>query len=189
MWITPVTNRKQYDVDKVKSYEEIGYINLTSEQKAEWLNKMIGALNDVDVNRIENNQEYIARLVNLSQENKKDWTMTDIFGVEDSRRVLDNLKSLLSKFELTDAPQLPELPLNVYTKINDIEKLLLMMYEKYFNRGKSYFFITNDGKDFLTDIGEEVIVHDIELETIFMTNDGKDFFVNEGQYIVFKEKI
>ena len=183
-WINPIYWREETDVDKVKAYDEIGYRDLRPDQKLEWMSMMIGALNAVDLNRIEIDEKYIASLINLSQNNKTDWNMLDIFGESDSHRIIDNLNDLLMRFELQDAPEVPDLPLNVYTKINDIEKLLMMMYDKFFSHVELQNFITNEDEDFLTNSGEEFIVHDNMLEAYLMTNEDEEFMVNDKKYIV-----
>ena len=61
-WEEPIINRVKADVDKVEEYDQIGYVNLMDDQKAEWMRGMIGALNATDLNRIESNQQYILRL-------------------------------------------------------------------------------------------------------------------------------
>lgn len=188
-WINPIYWREETDVDKVKAYDEIGYRDLRPEQKLEWMSMMIGALNAVDLNRIEIDEKYIASLINLRQNNKTDWNMLDIFGESDSHRIINNLNDLLMRFELQDAPEVPDLPLNVYTKINDIEKLLMMMYDKFFSHVELRNFITNEDDDFLTNSGEEFIVHDNMLEAYLMTNEDEEFMVNDKKYIVFKQRI
>ena len=64
-WITPIINRTQADVDLVIEYGNIGYNNLTPEQKAVWDAGMIGALNAKDLNRIELNIQYLANLLEV----------------------------------------------------------------------------------------------------------------------------
>ena len=78
-FIQPITDRTILDIDKLQEYDEIGYKNLTTEQKNEWLSGMKGALNSSDLNRIESNQQYIFTL--LSNQYiltfKTNWLMTD----------------------------------------------------------------------------------------------------------------
>ena len=95
-WITPINNRTQEDVDKVKMYDELGYENLDTSQQQEWISGMIGALNATDMNRIENNISYINELLSVRGETSKtDWTMLDIFGEQDAKRIIVQIKSLI----------------------------------------------------------------------------------------------
>lgn len=187
-WITPINNRTQEDVDKVKMYDELGYENLDTYQQQEWISGMIGALNATDMNRIENNISYINELLSVRGETSKtDWTMLDIFGEQDAKRIIVQIKSLITRFDLLNAPEVPDSPLNVYTKINDIETLLLMMYEKWYSNVQGYF-LTNDNKYLVTNNNERFKVLE-DRRGQFITNDSKVFVSTDGALSVFTSKI
>ena len=132
-FIQPITDRSILDIQKLQEYDEIGYKNLTTEQKNEWLSGMKGALNSSDLNRIESNQQFILNI--LSNQYiltfKTNWLMTDFVEDSDENRILMNLKTLMQPFNFEEEPQVPEKPLNYFEKINQIENIILQMYELY----------------------------------------------------------
>ena len=103
-FIQPITDRSILDIQKLQEYDEIGYKNLTTEQKDEWLSGMKGALNSSDLNRIESNQQYIFTL--LSNQYiltfKTNWLMTDFVEDSDENRILMNLKTLMQPFNFEE---------------------------------------------------------------------------------------
>lgn len=161
-FIQPITDRTILDIDKLQEYDEIGYKNLTTEQKNEWLSGMKGALNSSDLNRIESNQQYILNL--LSNQYiltfKTNWLMTDFVEDSDENRILMNLKTLMQPFNFEEEPQVPEKPLNYFEKINQIESIILQMYDKYNERGESIRggFYTDQNETFITSDDEDLNV-------------------------------
>lgn len=130
MFITAIFDRTEQDVQKVREYREIGYRNLTDEQKKEWDDGLKGAWNCKDINRLENNIQFLADLFKIDGLNTKtDWNYTDIASVQDIQRIVDNLNKLRDNVRIRgDTPQTPTLPINTYQKINDLEKILYDMY-------------------------------------------------------------
>ena len=138
-WIKPIFNRNSNDVLKVQTYDTIGFQYLSDEQKQEWMGGLKGALNFNDLNRIENNMEFLANLYEIENMNfKTNWSCIDIPSRLDFQRIVVNLKVL----ETT--PKIPDLPLNSYQKINDLEKILYDLYWVYENG--SLAFARNDEK-------------------------------------------
>lgn len=190
-FIQPITDRTILDIDKLQEYDEIGYKNLTTEQKNEWLSGMKGALNSSDLNRIESNQQYIFTL--LSNQYiltfKTNWLMTDFVEDSDENRILMNLKTLMQPFNFEEEPQVPEKPLNYFEKINQIENIILQMYNKYYSKIKYYEFQTDNGEDFLVD-DENFIVNDNILRDGFLTNQDEPFITSEDEDLnVFTQQI
>ena len=190
-FIQPITDRKILDIDKLQEYDEIGYKNLTTEQKNEWLSGMKGALNSSDLNRIESNQQYIFTL--LSNQYiltfKTNWLMTDFVEDSDENRILMNLKTLMQPFNFEEEPQVPEKPLNYFEKINQIENIILQMYNKYYSKIKYYEFQTDNGEDFLVD-DENFIVNDNILRDGFLTNQDEPFITSDDEDLnVFTQQI
>lgn len=161
-WIQPITDRSILDIQKLQEYDEIGYNNLTTEQKNEWLSGMKGALNSSDLNRIESNQQYILNL--LSNQYiltfKTNWLMTDFVEDSDENRILMNLKTLMQPFDFDEQTVVPEKPLNYFEKINQIENIILQMYDKYNERGESIRggFYTDQNESFITSDDEDLNV-------------------------------
>ena len=190
-FIQPITDRSILDIQKLQEYDEIGYKNLTTEQKNEWLSGMKGALNSSDLNRIESNQQYIFTL--LSNQYiltfKTNWLMTDFVEDSDENRILMNLKTLMQPFNFEEEPQVPEKPLNYFEKINQIENIILQMYNKYYSKIKYYEFQTDNGEDFLVD-DENFIVNDNILRDGFLTNQDEPFITSEDEDLnVFTQQI
>lgn len=161
-FIKPITDRSILDIQKLQEYDEIGYKNLTTEQKNEWLSGMKGALNSSDLNRIESNQQYILNL--LSNQYiltfKTNWLMTDFVEDSDENRILMNLKTLMQPFNFNEQTVVPEKPLNYFEKINQIESIILQMYDKYNERGESIRggFYTDQNETFITSDDEDLNV-------------------------------
>lgn len=190
-FIQPITDRSILDIQKLQEYDEIGYKNLTTEQKNEWLSGMKGALNSSDLNRIESNQQYIFTL--LSNQYiltfKTNWLMTDFVEDSDENRILMNLKTLMQPFNFDEEPQVPEKPLNYFEKINQIENIILQIYNKYYSKIKYYEFQTDNGEDFLVD-DENFIVNDNILRDGFLTNQDEPFITSDDEDLnVFTQQI
>lgn len=190
-FIQPITDRTILDIDKLQEYDEIGYKNLTTEQKNEWLSGMKGALNSSDLNRIESNQQFILNI--LSNQYiltfKTNWLMTDFVEDSDENRILMNLKTLMQPFNFEEEPQVPEKPLNYFEKINQIENIILQMYNKYYSKIKYYEFQTDNGEDFLVD-DENFIVNDNILRDGFLTNQDEPFITSDDEDLnVFTQQI
>lgn len=190
-FIQPITDRSILDIQKLQEYDEIGYKNLTTEQKNEWLSGMKGALNSSDLNRIESNQQYILNL--LSNQYiltfKTNWLMTDFVEDSDENRILMNLKTLMQPFNFEEEPQVPEKPLNYFEKINQIENIILQIYNKYYSKIKYYEFQTDNGEDFLVD-DENFIVNDNILRDGFLTNQDEPFITSDDEDLnVFTQQI
>ena len=190
-FIKPITDRSILDIQKLQEYDEIGYKNLTTEQKNEWLSGMKGALNSSDLNRIESNQQYILNI--LSNQYiltfKTNWLMTDFVEDSDENRILSNLKTLMQPFNFEEEPQVPEKPLNYFEKINQIENIILQIYNKYYSKIKYYEFQTDNGEDFLVD-DENFIVNDNILRDGFLTNQDEPFITSDDEDLnVFTQQI
>lgn len=190
-WTQPITDRTTLDIDKLQEYDEIGYKNLTNDQKAEWLLGMKGALNASDLNRIESNQQFILNLLSAQYALtfKTNWLMTDFVEDSDENRILMNLKTLMQPFNFEEEPQVPEKPLNYFEKINQIENIILQMYNKYYSKIKYYEFQTDNGEDFLVD-DENFIVNDNILRDGFLTNQDEPFITSDDEDLnVFTQQI
>ena len=190
-FIQPITDRTILDIDKLQEYDEIGYKNLTTEQKNEWLIGMKGALNSSDLNRIESNQQFILNLLSAQYALtfKTNWLMTDFVEDSDENRILMNLKTLMQPFDFNEQTVVPDEPLNYFEKINQIENIILQMYNKYYSKIKYYEFQTDNGEDFLVD-DENFIVNDNILRDGFLTNQDEPFITSDDEDLnVFTQQI
>lgn len=120
-----------------------GFHSLTDTEKQQWKSGLKGTLNYADLNRIEGNSRDIAQMVGVSIEvPKTSWTMTDIPTQKDFRRIRDNVQKIrASNYIHSDTPVTPELPLNRYEKINDIEKILFDVYSMYTRNMSAIYYI------------------------------------------------
>lgn len=144
----PIFDRTQSDVIKLQYFLSRGYKNLTADEKNEWLNTDFkGALNSSDLNRIEQNMSVLSGFLGLTITTKT-WQETDIPTNPDFTRIRNNLMSIRNKAEemelLYDStPEIPELPWNLYQKINDIEKIIHDIYNlhtaKYYYCGQELY--------------------------------------------------
>ena len=120
-----VYDRTQQDVDRVIE------LNMTDDEKTEWINGMKGAFNLSDVKRNENNCYVIAQLLNISLVTCKD----NLPAYPDKTYIDSLLKNVTALrnagYRYVETPEVPQQPINTYQKINDIEKILHDIYEVY----------------------------------------------------------
>lgn len=86
--------------------------------------------------------------------------MTDFVEDSDENRILSNLRTLMQPFDFNDQTVVPDKPLNYFEKINQIESIILKMYNKYNERGESIRggFSTNQNESFITSDNEQLNV-------------------------------
>lgn len=129
--------------DFAKKIQTTGFSSLTDSEKQQWQSGLKGTLNHTDLNRIERNSRDIAQMVGISIENPKiNWLMTDIPTQKDFRRIRDNVQKIrASNYVHPDTPVTPELPLDRYGKINDIERILFDVYDMYTRNMSAVYYI------------------------------------------------
>lgn len=163
-WITPITDRTQEDIEILKKYELIGYNNLSESQKEIWRLGMRGALNATDLNRIEINTQYLANLLDVNGlEIKRNWEIKDICLDADFNRILGNIDILKDQFCLDFEyeillPETPDIPINDYEKLNQVEYILDVMHDYLVKVLNWSILSTSDTRDFATCDGEEFMV-------------------------------
>ena len=102
MWIQPVYDRTQEDID-----------NRTKK----------GYLNASDLNRIENNIKYVGELMGKSI-NSKTWDLLSLPTTADFKRIEKNIKELEASITFTTYENYPQYPINTFGKVNTIESLI-----------------------------------------------------------------
>lgn len=130
-WITPIYNRTESDVayaklliDKIKN---TGYDSLSVTEKSDWDSGLKGCRNASDLNRIENNCEYLGNELDLELDVKTDWDY-DVTPLEqDIQRICDNVSAIKEASGIETNP-VPELPINNIYKLNTIEEILALVY-------------------------------------------------------------
>nr|DAW44984.1 MAG TPA: hypothetical protein [Bacteriophage sp.] len=128
---TPIFDRTLDNINSLKILLEKGYKNFTEKERSDWKSNLKGALNISDLNRIENNIAVVAEILSTTLTTKTDWKETDIPQQSDFLRIQSNVLNLRSKVAsiLTNiTPNVPDLPYNYYSKINDIERILFDIY-------------------------------------------------------------
>lgn len=109
-WIDPVYDRTQTDID---------------DQTAK------GYYNAADLNRIEQNCEYLAGIFDAPVQTRA-WSRTDFPTPGEFERILANLNALRDAyFVYQTTPTTPQNPVNEYHKANDIERILRDLYTLY----------------------------------------------------------
>lgn len=129
MWQTPITDRTQEDV----LYAQY----LINEWKGNFaeIQDLKGCLNAADLNRIEGNIQHLADILNErsyhNQIHTKTWERDDIPTTTDVERISYNVYRLMKAFPyVTGVPEIPTSMVH-YQNINDIETILLAIYEKF----------------------------------------------------------
>ena len=127
LWGDAVTDRTLKDVERVKELLEKGYKYFTPEEKTEWSGDLKGALNTSDLVRIQNNIQLLSDVFEL------DVIADDIPELPDETfydQMIVNVESIRNAYCIyEETPRTPEAPLNTYSKWNDIEKILLDVYQ------------------------------------------------------------
>ena len=134
-WRMPVYDRTKADVDLAERLRAKSYAELTPAERVLWNSWLKGFYNSVDLNRVENNTEYLADVLNgygynTALAHKTDWERGDLLSGVDAGRYLNNVKELrLVYLVLPTTPQLPDNMHNLdYIGANAIEKNLLDMH-------------------------------------------------------------
>ena len=86
--------------------------------------------------------------------------MTNFVEDSDEDRILSNLKTLMQPFDFNDQTVVLDKPLNYFEKINQIESIMLQMYNKYNQHGETLRggFSTNQDEIFATSDDQELNV-------------------------------
>lgn len=127
-WIEPVTNRTQADVNRVKELAVKSWDAMTSQEKTEWSNGLKGALNKADLERIETNIHLLSEVLELGLTTHEN-DIPVIPNITYWNNLLTNVQSIRESYSIHfDTPLTPARPINEFSKVNDIEKILLDVY-------------------------------------------------------------
>lgn len=116
MWVEPIFDRTQSDVDLGRTKGKLGYS---------------------DLNRIEGNMEYILDILGMIYV-PSDWSHRPIPHTEDFERILDGLQQIKSGMSNLLLPSIPQHPINHYEKINRIEEIQSIAYKYLFESGSAF---------------------------------------------------
>lgn len=127
-----VTDRTQFDVNRVNELAKKGWANMTAEERSEWEIGLKGAYNCTDLNRVQSAARYLqTRLADagypLELSAEKTWTVQDVPTQADLTAYLADIKAIRGVFNLLKTtPPAPETMARLtYIKANDIEQILL----------------------------------------------------------------
>lgn len=119
MWKAPVYDRTLFDVQ-------------TRSQK--------GYINTVDLNRIENNMQVMANVLECKI-NTRYWKDGEFIYLKDLERMRSNLQKLVTAFPLTPkSPQIPSAPFVVYNQWNDIEKIIYDLHSLFYTNKEAVYY-------------------------------------------------
>lgn len=127
-----VTDRTQFDVDRVNKLAEKGWENMTPEERSEWGNGLKGAYNCTDLNRVQSAVRYLRdRLVavgySVELSDAKTWTLQDVPTQTEMAEYLADVRAIRGVFTLlSTTPPVPDTMVGLtYIKANHIEQILL----------------------------------------------------------------
>lgn len=184
-FITPITNRVENDLKELEAFQNIGYQNLTADQKSKWMLGMKGALNASDLNRIENNCMFLFSLISKMApmpSYKIDWEMTDIIKTNDFVRIYRNLLDLMYPFGLSE--DTPYFPYDTISKLNKVEELLNTSYLKISPYIELSEFKTHEIEEFKTTTGEPFKLATNTYTDEFKTNTNEEFNTSSNEKIL-----
>lgn len=132
MWIEPVFDRTQEDVDyAIQKIAEWITADITGNPLM--VHDLKGCLNVSDINRIESNVEYLSQQLAsyyyTPDTNIKSWTKVGTPNENDIKRILYNVRALIEGFyQQSNAPDVP-VSLVGYEDVNAVEKNLSLIKE------------------------------------------------------------
>lgn len=135
-WQPPIFDRTQIDVNRVLELNEIGWDNMTPEERNEFSQPMKGALNGSDIARINGNINFINTIYSLGLQPLDETALTGdpyitLSRFEDQHAAMVTVRNRCAVRH--DTPYVPEgtVP-STYQDINAIERILFDAYELWF---------------------------------------------------------
>ena len=136
LWKEPITNRTQSDVERVLELLQKGWQKFSDDEKTEWANGMKGALNASDLARVQDNIQLLSDVLEL---NLAVLAVPDLPNETFYCALVQNTERIRSAYGVRrTTPKTPEMPLNTYSKWNDIEQILTDVYELLLNNFHYY---------------------------------------------------
>ena len=128
-WQEPVTDRTQADVDRLKELRAIGYDRMTEAERQEYGSYHKGALNKVDLERVENNVQILLDVLEIDATSAVGSVPT--FPTESYYRQLHgNVTAIRAGYYIhSDTPPVPPLPWTTWQAWNALERILADVYE------------------------------------------------------------
>ena len=127
-----ITDRTQFDVDRVKLLAKKGFANLTSKERFEWETGLKGAYNYTDLNRVQSAIRFLQERFSdvgyyVSLSDQKTWTLQDAPTLADMTEYLADVRAIRGMLTLLKTtPSVPDTMVGfTYSEANDIEQILL----------------------------------------------------------------
>lgn len=143
----PVIDRTKFDVQKVLDLYKKKYDDFSVDEKREWLKGLKGAINYNDLYRVQIDIQTMSDILELNL------TVVDvptIPTVEFLNGVLENVSTIMENAVVhATTPKVPNTPLNTYSKWNDLETILIDVYDILYNNFYHYI-----GENFMC--GDEI---------------------------------
>jgi hypothetical protein len=133
-WITPIIDRSLDDVKNLKllmtSINEQGWDNVSSEIKSQWFSNSKGCINSADLNRIENNIDYIVQQLGIMgvtvviDTSNPVWNLGSDITLTQFNKIRDNLNAVKNAwYTLPTTPVLKYTFTVDYNDANAIEQM------------------------------------------------------------------
>jgi len=137
-WIEPVTDRTNEDVQTIiqlsQLIQNVGWDNLDSSVKTQWLSANKGALNALDLNRIQTNIQFlVSQLQNVGiiitiDNSNPTWLVGAYILLSNIDRIKTNINLIKDKwYVLPTTPTLTSTNIVDYVDVNKIEQCLVDM--------------------------------------------------------------
>lgn len=138
-----VFDRTQEDVDRVNYLREVILKHENTEEEwVEYQSDMKGALNYSDLERIEDNLGKLAGWFGIHLHTMMRDPIPRIPYFTNLRKNVKLIRE--SPYHFYNTPKVPDMPLNTYQKINDIERILWDAYIMYVNNEKAFYYTGNE---------------------------------------------
>ena len=113
----------------IAKIQKSGFSSLSDLEKNQWGKSLKGIFNYTDMNRIEENISEISQMIDATiLPSITNWSIESFPTKKDFERIQHNTEVIREKMGFKNMPYVPELPLNRYDKINDVEKILFIAY-------------------------------------------------------------
>ena len=142
-WILPVIDRTQDDIDyALNIIKKIRSGNYTDAEFEIWNNGLKGCWNISDSERIANNIQFLGNFLKIDLPEIEIVEIPTELWFSNLKNVLAILKNSYANNDITD--DIPEEPINHYSKLNTIEKILYEIHRIITNKvfhycGENYY--------------------------------------------------
>lgn len=125
-WIEPIFDRTPADVTRAKLKVK-EWIEALARGESVEISDLKGYINAIDLNRIENDTEYLSMASELKLSIKTDWKRTDLPNVSEIDRIIKNIQDLITDFEFGEFTY--EMPTTIltYSHANTVEHNLSLI--------------------------------------------------------------